>query len=140
MVGVLGVVVSYHIWGRIAAGLSKHTNRLFSDRGAPASLTCLVDALLICSSASPLDLVGSDSANTRFATACSRLVPEVEQVPLKLGPIPRGAYAEHGPLRPRAGLCPLSNLWSLPLFTLAVVPLGVGCVPGRSGAPSPPRF
>ena len=49
------------------------------------------------------DLEGSDSANTRFATACSKLVPEVEQVPLKLGPIPRGAYVE------RAGLCTLSD-------------------------------
>ena len=63
------------------------------------------------------DLVGSDSANTRFATACSRLVPEVEQVPLKLGPIPRGANAEHGPLRPHAGLCSLSDLGSLTVIS-----------------------
>ena len=63
------------------------------------------------------DLVGSDSANTRFATACSRLVPEVEQVPLKLGPIPRGANAEHGTLVPRAGLCSLSDLWSLTVIS-----------------------
>ena len=65
----------------------------------------------------PLDLVGSDSANTRFATACSRLVPEVEQVPLKLGPIPRGANAEHGSLRPHAGLCSLSDLGSLTVIS-----------------------
>ena len=87
------------------------------------------------------DLEGSDSANTRFATACSRLVPEVEQVPLKLGPIPRGAYAEHGTLVPRAGLCSLSDLWSLTVISHSPWCLWAWGVSRGVVVPlSPPRF
>ena len=92
-------------------GFDRHERHFCSSDRAVGTHFCLFVRR------APLDLVGSDSANTRFATACSRLVPEVEQVPLKLGPIPRGANAEHGPLRPHAGLCPLSDLGSLTVIS-----------------------